>query len=710
MEIEKEYRELKLTGYANKISVRPKEIIEFKISSTEKKLISASCSRIISADPNPNGPGIIQEDASKFFKPIKFLGKYKPFYPGSYAISKNSINFVSNNKYIIEGHFYPTFFSKNNQCIINIGSLEIFINSNNELSVTISNQILRGGKVKLKNWTFFKVSFSFKKRELLLTQKSDEETEIFKNKFNFNSKIKGNFVIASRKNGNKFCDFFNGKIDSTKLKFYSESNHNYIINYDFTKNISSTTIFDKSENKNHAQLINFPTRAVTGHKWDGSEMNWKNKLEHYSAIHFHEDDIYDFGWETDFKFKIPPKMKSGIYSIKIQVDDFYDYIPFIISSPLKRKKQKLCLVLPTLTYIIYGNHSRPDFSRAWNVKTKKWNGYKFNPSEYPHYGLSTYNFHKDGSGICHASHLRPLLNLRPGYITFGNSKCSGLRHIQADTHIISWLEQKKIEYDVITDHDLISKDNNILENYNCVLTSTHPEYHTENTRKSFLKYSKTIGNLVYLGGNGFYWKVVLHNENTNIIEIRRSEDGIRAWASEPGEYYHAFDGSYGGLWRRQGKAPQKIVGIGFTAQGNFNSSYYLRKNFDKKYNWIFKNISEKKIGNFGLSGFGAAGFELDRVDYHLGSPEGLIILASSEKHGKDFMLVPEEQLTHITNLSGLPEKNVLRADIIYYENPIGGKLFSVGSITFCGSLPFNNFKNNVSKLLKNVVDRFILYS
>ena len=35
------------------------------------------------------------------------------------------------------------------------------------------------------------------------------------------------------------------------------------------------------------------------------------------------------------------------------------------------------------------------------------------------------------------------------------------------------------------------------------------------------------------------------------MEVRRNEDGTRAWAAEPGEYYHSFTGEYGGLWRRR---------------------------------------------------------------------------------------------------------------------------------------------------------------
>ena len=81
----------------------------------------------------------------------------------------------------------------------------------------------------------------------------------------------------------------------------------------------------------------------------------------------------------------------------------------------------------------------------------------------------------------------------------------------------------------------------------------------------------------------------------------------------------------------------------------------------------------------------------------------ITILAQSFATDDHFILVPEEQLTHLTNLSGGPESEVKRADMIYFETPTGGRVFSVGSITFCGSLPWNNFDNPVSRLLLNVL-------
>ena len=371
-----------------------------------------------------------------------------------------------------------------------------------------------------------------------------------------------------------------------------------------------------------------------------------------------------------------------------------------------KPKADLCLLISTFTYTIYGNHARPDFSEDWLEKTEKWNAYPHNPSHFPHYGLSTYNNHLDGSGICHASNKRVLFNFRPGFLTFGSTDCSGLRHLQADSHLITWLHRKGIDYDIITDDELDRDGFHAIKNYQAIMTGSHPEYFTESMLNALLNYRESGGNLIYLGGNGFYWRIARHLEDPSLLEIRRAEDGIRAWASEPGEYYNAFDGKYGGLWRRNARPPQKLVGVGFTAQGNFVGMPYKRTCFDKKLDWVFEGVHEKILGDFGLSGGGAAGFELDRVDSKLGGDQNITILAQSFDLDGKFMLVPEEQLTHLTNVSGEPEINIKRADMVYFQVPGGGSVFSVGSITFCGSLPHNKFSNNISKILENVVKKF----
>ena len=47
-----------------------------------------------------------------------------------------------------------------------------------------------------------------------------------------------------------------------------------------------------------------------------------------------------------------------------------------------------------------------------------------------------------------------------------------------------------------------------------------------------------------------------------------------------------------------------------------------------------------------------------------------------------------------------------RGEIVYFDTQSGGAVFSVGSITFCGSLWKDGFAGPVSRLLENVVRRF----
>ena len=112
------------------------------------------------------------------------------------------------------------------------------------------------------------------------------------------------------------------------------------------------------------------------------------------------------------------------------------------------------------------------------------------------------------------------------------------------------------------------------------------------------------------------------------------------------------------------------------------------------------------LGDFGLSGGGAAGFEVDRAEPLLGTPEHALVLATAGGFPSGFMLAMEEWLAEETSWAGPPPDELLRADMVYFETPTGGAVFSVGSICFLGSLPHNDYDNNISRLLNNVLTRF----
>jgi N,N-dimethylformamidase len=148
---------------------------------------------------------------------------------------------------------------------------------------------------------------------------------------------------------------------------------------------------------------------------------------------------------------------------------------------------------------------------------------------------------------------------------------------------------------------------------------------------------------------------------------------------------------------------------GSGSQGLFEGSYYRRMpgTADPRAARIFEGIDDEILGDFGLSGGGAAGFELDRADFELGTPPDALILARSEAHQSHHVVVPEELLTHVTTVTGDRPQALIRADIVYFETTAGGAVFSVGSITFCGSLSHNNYQNNISRMLENVLRRFL---
>ena len=48
----------------------------------------------------------------------------------------------------------------------------------------------------------------------------------------------------------------------------------------------------------------------------------------------------------------------------------------------------------------------------------------------------------------------------------------------------------------------------------------------------------------------------------------------------------------------------------------------------------------------------------------------------------------------------------MHADLAFLEYPNGGAVFSTGSIAWSGSLSYNNYTNNVSRITENVLRRF----
>jgi N,N-dimethylformamidase len=512
----------------------------------------------------------------------------------------------------------------------------------------------------------------------------------------------------------KMGGFFNGRLESpvmlarlpgaTDIEAYRAQGPEAVSGaaalWDFGRGFAASRIADAIGGL-HGELINLPARGVTGSLWDGSAQNFSVNPAHYRAVHFHDDDLEDCAWAESFSFALPPDLPSGIHAAKLTGGSAEHHIVFLVEERPGESRAEVAFLASSATYVAYSNEHY-DFDDA-NMEMKNGavamlDAFDLYLNEHRELGMSTYDRHSDGYGVFYSSARRPLFSM------FVKSKAWALN---ADTHITDWLAARSIAHDLITDHAVHAEGLARLSRYKVVVTGTHPEYWTTAMWEAMTQYLAQGGRLMYLGGNGFYWRTAIHPEKPWLVELRRVESGARYWESEPGEGYMSFTGEFSGLWRRAAMPPQGLVGLGTVATGFDYSSYYRRRpeSRDPRARFIFEGVEGELIGDFGSIGGGAAGSEIDRADPWLGTPAHALILARSEGHTRQYNVVPEETPFHHPTVNG-EEGEKCYADLLFFETPKGGAVFSTGSISWAASLAHDGYANNVSRITENVLRRF----
>ncbi|MGZ7210493.1 MAG: N,N-dimethylformamidase beta subunit family domain-containing protein, partial [Methanobacterium sp.] len=235
-----------------------------------------------------------------------------------------------------------------------------------------------------------------------------------------------------------------------------------------------------------------------------------------------------------------------------------------------------------------------------------------------------------------------------------------------EKNILTWLEMKDYHYNLISDQDL-HNDPKVLNPYKVLIISTHSEYWSTEMYNNLQAFLNRGGTLLYLSGNGVYWRAALKNGE---MEVRK--DGGN----------HTFINGRGGNFSAMGMTESSILGVRYQSTGFSVPAPYRVINPS---HWIFSNTGLKKGELFGVKGLntvndstgGASGWETDQMDNR--SPKNTVLLAQGiNSIGKG-------------------------ADMIYYDHPGGGGVFSTGSITFGGSLVIDP---QLSRMVQNVIVRF----
>ena len=734
----------RILGYADRLSVAPGDRLELKLSCAGVERYRLDFVRIVCGDPDPRGPGL---DLVPAPSPVdgEHRGRFQPIDAGSYVRVDDTSGLPDGGTFAVAAFIWPTAPAprERRQTVLGwwsepdgsgfaleideAGRLRLRIGAGGRLSDATSASALLE-----RRWHFVAASFDDEtgtaRVEWTLLEPCagfPEDGRAARGEAEWRAPPPGTPVLvgahSARPSHGRWMSgaHFNGKVEGPvllgsapspeRLRTLAERpsaavpEEGLLGAWDFSEGIEGAAVTDRGPHARHGRTVNLPARGVTGRSWDGSVADWRFAPEQYGAIHFHEDDLHDCRWSTDVALKVPAGWASGFYAARMRAPGAVGYVPFFVRPARGTANAPIALVASTATYMSYANtHIKFDSLNTENLyeSLTPISEDEIYLNEHRELGLSHYDTHADGSGVFYASRLRPMLNFRPGLYTFNYLN---------DTHVVAWLTKRGFDFDVVTDEDLHAEGAELLARYRVVITGSHPEYTSTRMWDAFDAFQRAGGRHMYLGGNGFYWRIAFSDELPGVIENRRGITGVRTWEGEPGEHHLSFTGEPGGLWRSNGRPPQRLVGVGFSATIFNRSTYYRRTEAgrDRRYAFVFAGVGDdERIGDFGLRGGGAVGMEIDRFDPDLGAPPASVVLATSEDVGIGGLLSVEEFVTTTRALDGLQHGRV-RADMVFFETPGGGAVWSTGSIAWATSFSQNGFENNVSRITENVLRRFL---
>lgn len=347
-------------------------------------------------------------------------------------------------------------------------------------------------------------------------------------------------------------------------------------------------------------------------------------------------------WVRTNHIQLPLNSPSGYYTIRLYNDQGEWHVPFVVKD---KTLKKVVVMSSTNTW------------QAYNT----WGGASFYKNAYQNEQI------RDRSTI--VSFDRP------------NNIYTGIRYeghlFDAELSLYHWLIQENYPFTVIDEHSFERMDVAELQG-KTLLLNTHSEYWTAKMYDQLENFIQNGNHLMCLSGNSIYRK------------ITRKGNAIECWQMGG---IHEHDNSTGGEWGKDlGRPEGTILGVEYDANGYGTYMPYMVWNPD---HWIFTNTNATKGQVFGksLNGVWASGHETDKISEN--SPENVQLLAIG---------LNREQMEHI---GGDPSQlNPLNGggQMVYFENKYGGKVFSGGSITYCGGLLIDDL---IPTITKNVLDKFI---
>lgn len=730
----KSFRKMEITGYADRMHAVGGDVLGIKVSCQLPGNYEADFVRVVSADRAPGGAGF-----EEHVVPVAFAGSYpavaRTGNPGSHVwIEPTPLKHLpelDRSGFTLQAMIYPTLPDTGRQGICGTwrpGAGASLIIEDGELSFLYADgagetRIVRLGQQLLpKRWQLVSAAVDPIGQTVTLMQwpvlqapferRSEDPVSTTMPLVGSLSPVKSDcFVFAGLSNpgacppgysGDWIEGHYNGKLDrvrwtgkpltASEVEMLCASEHcpaddNAVLGFwDFSRGIDTVDIEDLGPRGLHGRTFNLPARAVTGFNWDGTEHNWRHAPGIYGAIHFHDDDVHDLGWPDDFTVALPDDLPSAIYAVRLRAGDHEYRIPIFVRAGIGQTRAPIAFVASTATYQAYANNLHTtDLVYAATGNEDVLDEVYLTLKAHPEFGLSLYDSHADGSGFQYSSALRPMVDVQPG-VTKPWS-------LQADLLVTAWLERSGYGFDIVTDHDLHRDGGSALDGYRLVITGSHPEYMSLEIREAYDAHLAAGGRLIYLGGNGFYMRVAFSEKVDGAMEMRRVSQPLEGlWDEAPGNHYFSFTGEHAGLWKHQHNPANASVGVGFANLMLASElTFECTASADSpRASFLFEGVDGPIRNDFGKI-YGMLGAdEFDRFNPEMGSPHHGLVVATAVLQESDFPLAEHYQ-----------------ADMTFFETPAGGAVLSVSCISWGLGLNSNDRDNSVSKVMKNLVNRFV---
>jgi len=243
----------------------------------------------------------------------------------------------------------------------------------------------------------------------------------------------------------------------------------------------------------------------------------------------------------------------------------------------------------------------------------------------------------------------------------------------AEWRLFGWMERQGIDYDLYSETQFHFEQLN-LDDYRLLVISTHPEYWSRDMYQRLKDWVfQRGGRLMYLGGNGLNCEVEFLDDHRIVYHNTRWSHSEPQTVADGREYESRFD--------KRVESEANLLGVVFSFPGIMTSAPYRVVDAD---HWCFADTGLNNGDMFGERSLhmrvpgGASGHETDKISPQ--SPPNVRLLAKGTNPGEG------------------------GAEIVHFDTPSGGQVFSVGSITWPASILVDDA---VSTITSNVIQTFL---